>query len=228
MVKRARTQREAMGGRRKAAAGTTANGSGRKRGAKASPADDSSPSTTAAPPPNGPTPEDEAHTLAELIRLDTAQAQINQERSTLLARFEKKGGDKKAIKAIKVLLSRDKREAEAHLAALGRYGRNAGIKITWQGDQSALTDVLADPAGTPARKTDGDRDLAAARAHSDGYNSGMRGAVPSDNPHRNKPGSVEYVEWHNGRDEGQRAKEGAQPAPKSEDPAAQTLPENPF
>lgn len=186
-----------------------------------------------AAPVNGPTPEDEAHTLAELIRLDTAAAKLNQERGNILKRFEKKGGDVKAIKAIKTLVTRDAREAEAYLATLTRYGRNAGIKVTWtDGGQAQLADVLGEEAGKPPnRQTEGTRDLAAARAHSDGYNSGLTGAAPSDNPHRGQPGSIEYVEWHDGRDEGQRAREAKQGAGgigKAPETLADTLEEKPF
>lgn len=157
---------------------------------------------------NGPTPEQEAETLAELIRLDTESARIAQAKSTVLNRFEKFGGDKKVIKAVKSLLMQDKREAQAYLEKLFRTARNAEIeiKVSWSDEgQAELTDVL-DAAPSP-KNTEGTRDLAAARAHNDGYNSGLNGAAPSDNPFAHKPGSEEYVQWHDGRDSAQRDRE---------------------
>ena len=157
---------------------------------------------------NGPTPEQEAETLAALIRLDTEAARISQEKGTVLARFEKIGGDKKAIKAVKSLLMLDKREAVAYLDKLLGCATRAGIAVTWQPDgQAALTDVLAPDAPTPPKNTKGTRDLAAARAEMDGFDSGKAGAAPRDNPFAHKPGSEEYVSWHDGRDSGQKARE---------------------
>ena len=155
--------------------------------------------------PNGPTPEQEAETLAELFRLDTEGARIAQAKSTCLNRFEKWGGNKKQIKAVKVLLTLDKREASASLDALLRYARNAEIEISWEpSGQATLVDNLGPKQPAPPKNTKGTRDLAAARAHADGFNSGTRGAQPHDNPFAHKPGSEEYVAWHDGRDEGAR------------------------
>lgn len=157
--------------------------------------------------PNGPTPDQRAETLASLIRLDTEKARISQEIATVLNRFEKWGGKKRQIKETKRLLMLDKREAAAEVETLLRYLRDTEIQISWEpSGQSSLVDALASPA-QPQKKTEGDRDLSVARAHSDGFNSGRAGGVPSDNPYRHAPGSEEYVAWHDGRDEGQQARE---------------------
>lgn len=151
---------------------------------------------------NGPTAEQEAETLAALVRLDTEAARISQEKGTVLGRFEKIGGDKKAIKTVKSLLMLDKREAVAYLDKLLGYATRAEIAVTWQPDgQAALTDMLADDAAAaPPKNMKGTRDLRAAKAEVDGYNSGKAGARPSDNPFSHAPGSEEYVSWHDGRD----------------------------
>lgn len=152
-------------------------------------------------PTNGPTPDQQAETLAELIRLDTESAKLGQAKATVLNRFEKWGGNKKQIKAVKALLMLDGREAQVNVETLLHYSANAGIEVRWQADgQSTLVDSL-EPA-KPKKTTAGTRDLAAARAESDGYNSGKSGGVPHDNPHH--PGSEEYVAWHDGRDSGAR------------------------
>lgn len=159
-------------------------------------------------PTNGPTPDQQAETLAELIRLDTESAELGQAKATVLNRFEKWGGNKKQIKATKALLMLDAREAQVNVETLLHYAANAGIEVRWQADgQSTLVDSL-EPA-KPKKTTSGTRDLAAAKAHSDGFNSGKAGSVPHDNPFT--PGSEEYVSWHDGRDDGQRAREGKTP-----------------
>jgi len=159
-------------------------------------------------PTNGPTPDQQAETLAELIRLDTERAKLGQATATVLNRFEKWGGNKKQIKAVKALLMLDPREAQVNIETLLHYSANAGIEVRWQADgQSTLVDSL-EPA-KPQKTTTGTRDLAAAKAHSDGFNSGKAGAVPHDNPFT--PGSEQYVSWHDGRDDGQRAREGKTP-----------------
>lgn len=154
-------------------------------------------------PTNGPTPDQQAETLAELIRLDTETAKLNQAKATVLNRFEKWGGNKKQIKATKTLLLLDAREAQVNIETLLHYASNAGIEVRWQADgQSTLADSLGPEQPAPAKNTTGTRDLAAARAESDGYNSGKSGGVPHDNPFH--PGSEEYVAWHDGRDSGAR------------------------
>jgi ribosome modulation factor len=156
-------------------------------------------------PPNGPSPERIAEVLAEFTQLTTAGQRINQQKSTLLTTFQKQGGKPKLLKALHASLKLDKAEAVAEIGEYVRYHATQDIRVSWLANgQGALDDVLGDEHAAPAKNTKGQRDLAAARAHSDGYNSGLRGAKPSDNPFAHAPGSEEYVQWHDGRDEGQR------------------------
>ncbi len=161
---------------------------------------------------NGPTPEERQQTLAELTRLKTEAQRIAGLISTLCNGFKAKGGDVKALKFLHGLTKLDPREAQAHLETMVRYATDIDIKISWQEDgQGALSDVL-EGGGIPASPTDAKMDLARARAHADGYNSGKAGAVPSDNPFSHRPGSEEFVAWHDGRDEGQSDRERGNPA----------------
>lgn len=155
---------------------------------------------------NGPSQEDRSFVLAEMLRLENARQKVNQEQGTLLSNFEKKGGNKKAIKQVFGLMKLDKRQAQVDFEALILYAAGIEISVPWRTDPQ---DVADDEQ--PAPKTDGDRDLSAARAHTDGYNSGLRGSVPSDNPFSASPGSIEYVSWHDGRDEGQRDRDKRKP-----------------
>jgi len=158
------------------------------------------------PQRNGPSPEDRAACLAEFTRLSTEGQRINQAKSTLLKNFEKAGGKSKTLKMMHSLLKLDSREAQVEVESYLSYAIGFNIKVSWAPNgQSSLVEELGEAARAPDKNTEGSRDLAAARAHADGYNSGMQGAVPSDNPYRDRPGSEEYVQWHNGRDESSEA-----------------------
>lgn len=166
------------------------------------------PRKAAPEPSNGPSADRVAEYLARYTTLKTEAQRVAQAISTELTNFEKEGGDKKALKALHDSLKLDPDEARRRLETLVRYHGGQDIRVSWQDDgQSTLDDVLADPAPTTA----GRHDLAKARAHADGYNSGKAGAIPSDNPFRHQPGSEEYVSWHDGRDEGQRDREARKP-----------------
>jgi len=158
---------------------------------------------------NGPSQAQVAAALANLTRLETEGRRINQAKATEFTNFEKIGGDKRALKLLHRNIMLDKREAESFMETLVRYHTGQGINVRFQDDgQGTVIDLLE----TPAKTLEGNRDLAAAKAHSDGYNSGLHGAVPSDNPFRHEPGSEAYVQWHNGRDEGQNDRLAKNPA----------------
>jgi ribosome modulation factor len=161
---------------------------------------------------NGPTNDRITEVLAEYTQLDTAGRRINQQKNTVLSNFEKEGGDKSALKALHRALSLDPAEASAKLGRVVRYQASQGISLRWQPDgQSTIMDHLA-PGPAPAAHpgphgttfSTSRHDLDKARAHTDGYNSGVAGAAPSDNPFQHIVGSEVYAEWHRGRDEGQQ------------------------
>jgi uncharacterized protein (UPF0335 family) len=162
------------------------------------------------PVSNGPSPDRVAKYLAQYTTLKTEAQRVAQSIGTVIKNLKTEGGDGKALKALHASLKLDKAEATARLATLVRYHAGEGIRVTFSPDdgQGSLDDVLGttqQPA--PAPNTKGTRDLARARAHSDGFNSGLSDAAPSDNPFRHAPGSEEYVAWHDGRDDGQRSRE---------------------
>lgn len=183
--------------RREAAAAYAAAAAAAAGGAPASPA-----------PVNVPTAERIAEVLAEYTQLDTQGRRVNQAKTTLLTNFDKEGGDKQALKALHRALSLDPAEASAKLSSLVHYQATQGITVRWQADgQGTLMDHLGEAASkpTPAAAASAEQNaLDIARAKSDGYNSGIHGAAPSDNPHQHIVGSEVYVAWHNGRDEGQQ------------------------
>jgi hypothetical protein len=177
-------------------------------------------STTAAPngsaPPkqasNGPTNDQITAALADYTSLDTQAARLRQSIKTLLDSFEKLGGDKAELKALHKSLKLDPREAVAKLERRIRYHAGQGITLSWLANgQGTVLDSLGPEVKAPDKQSAADLQLAAVRAHTDGYNSGLRGAVPSDNPFSAAPGSEQYVQWHDGRDDGQRDREAKNP-----------------
>lgn len=162
--------------------------------------------------------------LAEFTRLTTEGQRVNQHKSTLLTNFKKEGGDPRALKLLHGSLKLDPAEAVAQLERLVEYHQGAGIQLRWlETGQATIVDELGPEARKPAAlRGSGDAQLAGARAHADGYNSGLHGAAPSDNPFSHQPGSEEYVEWHNGRDDGQRDRDGAKPQQAARRDAAVT------
>jgi hypothetical protein len=162
---------------------------------------------------NGPTNDQIAEALADYTTMETQAARVRQGIKTMLDNFEKLGGDKAELKALHKSMKLDPREAQAKLERRLRYHAGQGIVVSWTDTgQGTVIDQLGPEMQAPAKNTKGQRDLAAARAHSDGYNSGLRGSVPSDNPFSANPGSEEYVQWHDGRDDGQRDREAKNPA----------------
>jgi hypothetical protein len=164
-------------------------------------------------PNNGPTNDRIAAVLAEYTVLDTSGARVRQQIKTLLDAFDKEGGNRKSLKRLHRSMKLDMREAQAELERDVRYHAGQGIALSWldNGQGSALAE-LGPEMKAPDKNTKGARALAAARAHSDGYNAGKVGGVPSNNPYSANPGSEEYVQWHDGRDDGQRDREAANPA----------------
>lgn len=165
------------------------------------------PKMAAAPAPeslsNSPTPEETSQFLAEFTRLKTQARRVAGDISALGKQVKGRGGPAywKALKDIHDLKKMDPDEARAQLEALVTVAAQQEIRIGWIGNQATFADIM-EQNQPPAKNTKGSRDLAAARAEADGYNSGKNGAVPSDNPFRHAPGSEEYAAWHNGRDSG--------------------------
>lgn len=164
---------------------------------------------------NQPTPAERAEWLAELTQLETQKQRIAGDHSALAQRVKAKGGVKawKSLKAVHGYKKLDKEEAIALLEDLVIAAAQQDIRIAWMGNQATFADIMDQPEAQPPSPTSlGAESLAVARAHSDGYNSGKNGAVPSDNPFRNAPGSADYVSWHNGRDDGERDRQAKKPA----------------
>lgn len=192
-----------------------ANGAAMKKGARAATAsaEREAPRKQAASTPqrrNQPSPEQNAEWLAKLTRLKTQARSIAGDISSLGSEIKGTAGDThwKSIKTLHDLMKLDPDEARQRLESLVTVAAQQEIRISWMGNQATFTDVM-EQTQAPAKNTTGTRDLDAARAESDGFNSGKNGAAPSDNPH--PPGSIKYVSWHDGRDSGQQARETKDP-----------------
>ncbi len=181
---------------------------------------------------NQPSPEETAQFLSELTTLKTAARSIAGDISALGGRVKGRGGPAywRSIKRQHDRAKMDPAEARADLEADVMVAAQMGIRISWMGDQATFADIM-EQTPEPAPASFGAQSLAVARAHSDGFNSGRNGAVPHDNPFAHKPGSPEYVAWHNGRDEGALAKDGKNPVSaeriKQAETADATLPSDP-
>jgi ribosome modulation factor len=182
----------------------------RKAGRKQAAAGTPRPARTETPPErkktNGPTPERNAGWLAELEKLETRKASLSGEFSALKERVKSGDGDWMGLKEVRKLKRLEPAEATARLDSLLVLARQNEIKVTWFRNQAAFSDFM-ETNQPPPKNTAGSRDLAAARAHGDGYNSGRNGAVPHENPFNHAPGSEEYVQWLKGRDDGQLDRE---------------------
>lgn len=166
-----------------------------------------------APGKNQPQPHETAARLARLTVLKTESRRIAGEISGLAADAKAAGGPHywNAIKRVHDLQKLDPAEAQSELETLVLIAAQSEIRIGWLGSQATMTDILEmDQNKPPAKNLQGTRDLAAARANADGFNSGKNGALPHDNPHN--PGSEEFVSWHEGRDEGARSRELKNPS----------------
>lgn len=203
-------------GAKKAAAKTPSAKKGAQAGNGTTPPPEAPQMQPAAPPPaarkNGPSPQQNQDWLARLTRLKTESRRVAGEISALGTEVKGAGGALhwKNLKKVHDLQKMDPSEAVAELEGLIQIAAQNEIRVTWAGNQATLADVL-DQNQPPPKNTQGSRDLDEARAHSDGYNSGKNGSVPSDNPFQHAPGSLQYVAWHNGRDEGQKDREKNRP-----------------
>jgi hypothetical protein len=170
---------------------------------------------------NRPQPHETAVRLAALTRLKTESRRIAGEISALAAEGKKAGGLAywKAITRTHDLKKMDTAEARAELEALIEVAAQNDIRITWMGNQATFTDVM-EQTQPPAKNLQGTRDLAAARAEADGFNSGKAGALLQDCPH--DAGTEEYVSWRDGWEEGTKIRAKKNPAAAARLAAAAT------
>lgn len=188
-----------------------ANGTGKKKSAgrkSAAATEGTAPrkqAAAAAEPKKGnrPQPHETADRLARLTRLKTESRRIAGEISVLSQECKKAGGPAywKALTKTHDLKKLDAALARAEIEALIEVAAQNDIRITWMGNQAAFTDFM-EQATPPAKNLEGTRDLAAARAEGDGFNSGKAGGLLKDCPH--DPGTEEFVMWRDGWEEGQK------------------------
>ena len=142
--------------------------------------------------------------LAEYTQTDTQIKRLAQQQAAMLKRYENQGVNTKSIKNTHRSAKRDKAEARAQIQSDIRYHVICGIlnpandEWTQAVTQTSLfgeEDKEFEPLGTVSP------DLARARAHSDGYNSGRHGGEASHNPFQ--AGSEQFVAWHQGMLDGQ-------------------------
>ena len=179
--------------------------------AEAAPADEGPKRGRGRPPKpkgNGPSPADKKNALAEYTLLKTESARISQQIAAMLARFDALGGDRKMLKTMHSLSMLEKSEARSFVENIQVYAIDLDIvevEADGQANFNGLFGGARDP-NLPLPKTQEDTDasarLKAARAYSDGYNSGASGMKLGDNPFAHDPGSEAFVQWRNGLEDG--------------------------
>jgi ribosome modulation factor len=145
-------------------------------------------------------PEDVSACFAEYSDLRGQAARIGQKISTMLGRYEKTGVDTKAIKHAYAAAQKDPNAVAAQERKNAEYLRMLDIiEIEPDGQASMLPGLtIVKPTGKAAEG------LMVARAHTDGYNSGLHGAKVEACPTEKfgGPGSEGFVAWRNGWQDG--------------------------
>lgn len=147
-------------------------------------------------------PDDEAACYAELSDLNGQIARIQQSKAVMLDRYKKLGVDTAAIKHAYALYQKDDPTGihKSRTALLMRLGI---IEFDEEGQGSFLGGLSVEKPSPGAR-----RKLELGRANSDGYNSGLAGALKDSS--RYHAGTEEHVAWLEGWDlgHGDRVKAG--------------------
>jgi hypothetical protein len=140
--------------------------------------------------------------LAEYSDIDTQMKRLAQKQAAMFSRYEGQGVNRKSIKNTIKMSRQDRAAAAAQAKTDLRYYMIAGIlkpaddEWVQSVSQSSIFEDTEDPheIGKPSP------DLARARAHADGYNSGRHGGEAINNPFH--AGSQEFVAWEKGRTDG--------------------------
>ena len=165
--------------------------------------------------PPGLTPEQTLEFLGEWAVFQLRAQRLTADKAEWAGRVKGKGGNPVNLKRVAKWQDMDSAEASKELTDLMAMARQAGINTTWEADgQAAFADFMQDnePA---APTTSGSRQLHAARAMGDGYNSGKQGGNADGNP--NLPGSEEFVAWENGFGDGRADRERVKAAKPQKD-----------
>lgn len=144
-------------------------------------------------------PDDIAACYAEYVSLRTDQGRVSQAIGTMLKRYEKRHVDAKAIKHSYKLAMMDPAMATAQHAINDEYVRILEIVDFDAAGQGGFAEGLerVTPKPSPANAAR----VACARAHADGYNSGLAGGK-IEGSERFAAGSEEFVAWRDGWSDG--------------------------
>jgi uncharacterized protein (UPF0335 family) len=139
--------------------------------------------------------------LAEYTELDSEGKRIAQKISSMFRRYEGQGINVKSIKATHRASKQDKAVAAAQARSDMQYMFACGV-LRLADAEWARSVVQADLFGDAEPEEIGrpSEQLAAARAYSDGYNTGRHGGETGQNPH--PPGMREHVAWIEGNKDG--------------------------
>jgi hypothetical protein len=140
--------------------------------------------------------------MAEYDDLSGQAGRIAQRIAAMFTRYEKQGVNVKSVKASRRASKMDRAAARAQAQSDIRYLIIGGVLTPANDDwarQVSQSNLFADEKDL-ANATTTSPNLARARAHSDGYNSGRHGGAAINNPFQ--PGSETYAAWEEGRKDG--------------------------
>lgn len=144
--------------------------------------------------------DDIAACYAEYVSLRTDQGRVSQAIGTMLKRYEKRHVDTKGIKNSYKLAMMDPAMAAAQHAINIEYAAILGIvefDAAGQGDFAEGLERVSRPMPSPANAAR----VRVARAHNDGYNSGLAGGK-IEGSERFAVGTEEFVVWRSGWNDG--------------------------
>lgn len=142
--------------------------------------------------------------LAEYTEVDTQIKRLSQKQAAMFKRYENQGVNVRSIKNSHRASRQDKAAAAAQAQSDVRYLIITGVLNPANDDWAkhvSQTDMFSQEASATSPIGTVSPQLARARAHSDGYNTGRHGGDGQTNPHT--AGSAEHVAWLGGLKDGQ-------------------------
>lgn len=143
-------------------------------------------------------PDDVSACYAEFVSLKSDVARLGQRIAAMFNRYEKQGVNPKAIKAAYAKAQKDPTEAARFHLIETEYLNLLGIIDVDDQGQGHFAQMLGPQKPKPS--TEAQARLAAVRAHTDGYNSGLAGGGKDNNPH--DAGTEPHVKWIEGWHDG--------------------------
>jgi hypothetical protein len=142
-----------------------------------------------------------AEALATMLDFDSQIASLAGRKGAAIARYCEQGIDRELLSALNKIGRKDADEARAYIEGLTRYAIAAEVVPPLADDRWTLNVRQAAMDWAPA-SGEASEGLREQRARRFGFTAGKRGHSFSSNPYSASPGSVEFVAWRDGHEEG--------------------------